>query len=77
MNDANPYVVGRMGTRGNDLYRGEIHAAPVHDVHHAPEPLTEPMLRLLRAQGPVIQDSIDSALERIQDRSLDRRSIAV
>ena len=70
MNDANPYVVGRMGTRGNDIYRGEIHAAPVHDVHHAPEPLTEPMLRLLRAQGPVIQDSIDSALEHIQDRSL-------
>ena len=70
MNDANPYVVGRMGTRGNDIYRGEIHAAPVHDVRHAPEPLTEPMLRLLRAQGPVIQDSIDSALERIQDRSL-------
>src|SRR6202453_1849184 len=70
MNDANPYVVGRMGIRGSDLYCGEIHAAPVHDVSHAPEPLTEPMLRLLRAQGPVIQDSIDSALERIQDRSL-------
>ena len=70
MNDANPYVVGRMQARGNELFRGEIHAAPVHDIHHAPEPLTAPMMRMLGAQSPAAQDFIDSALERLHDRGL-------
>ena len=35
-----------------------------------PEPLTTPMLHMLGAQNPAAQDFIDSALERLQDRSL-------
>ena len=52
------------------MFRGEIHAAPVHDVHHAPEPLTAPMMRMLGAQSPAAQDFIDSALGRLHDRGL-------
>ena len=70
MNDDNPYVVGRMFAGGNDIYRGEIHAAPVHDINHAPEPLTAPMLRMLGAHNPAAHHFIDAALERLHDRSL-------
>ena len=70
MNDDNPYVVGRMFAGGNDIYRGEIHAAPVHDINHAPEPLTAPMIRMLGAQNPAAHHFIDAALERLHDRSL-------
>ena len=70
MNDANPYVVGRMQAHGNEIFRGEIHAAPVHDVHHAPEPLAAPMMRMLGAQSPAAQDFIDSVLGRLHDRGL-------
>ena len=70
MDDNNPYVVGRMFAGGNDIYRGEIHAAPVHDINHAPEPLTAPMIRMLGAQNPAAHHFIDAALERLHDRSL-------
>ena len=70
MDDDNPYVVGRMFAGGNDIFRGEIHAAPVHDINHAPEPLTAPMLRMLGAQNPAAHHFIDAALERLHDRSL-------
>ena len=70
MDDDNPYVVGRMFAGGNDIFRGEIHAVPVHDINHAPEPLTAPMLRMLGAQNPATHHFIDAALERLHDRSL-------
>ena len=64
MDDDNPYVVGRMFAGGNNIFRGEIHAAPVHDINHAPEPLTAPMLRMLGAQNPAAHHFIDAALEQ-------------
>ena len=69
MQDPNPYAIGRMMNGGGDSFRGEIHAAPVHDVNHAAEPLTTPMLRMLGANYPA-EEWIDSALERVRDRSL-------
>ncbi len=52
MDGPNPYAIGRMMNGGGDSFRGEIHAAPVHDINHAAEPLTAPMLRMLGADYP-------------------------
>src|ERR1700677_2717869 len=56
-------------TANGESYHGEIHAAPIHDTEHPTEPLTKPMLRMLRADWPA-EEFVDSALERIRDRSL-------
>ena len=69
MQGPNPYAIGRMMNGGGDSFRGEIHAAPVHDVNHAAEPLTTPMLHMLGADYPA-EDWIDSALRRVNDQSL-------
>ena len=69
MQGPNPYAIGRMMNGGGDSFCGEIHTAPVHDVNHAAEPLTTPMLRMLGANYPA-KEWIDSALARVNDRSL-------
>jgi len=63
----NAMVYGTMG-KGENIYRGDVHAAPRHDLDEVPDYEHEDLKRL--QDGFVLRRQVDRALESIDDRTL-------